>query len=129
MRRHRPEYPPQELLGERSAWAAQWQRCWICGRKGDYWQPLQTHEIASKAIAAGKWACVENYFQTCDTCHRETLSWLPEAAQLGVKSITDSINLNIPLINQLRGRAPNAIDIYEVRQWERFIRAVRGERT
>ena len=123
MRRRRNKLP-QDLQDERAAWAAAQRRCFVC--RG---LPDDVHEIASKGQTVGhQWACVESYFATCRWCHDEILSWAPEAVQLALKSIEDKSNLNIPLINQLRGRGPNAIDIYEVRNWERFIRAVRGER-
>lgn len=123
----RAAYPPQHLKDERREWAASHAVCFICRGDGG-WIGLQTHEIASKAICGSRnWACVANYIRLCGSPCHEIFDSLPEAAQLGFKMLSDPDSLDVPLINRLRGRAPNAIDVVEVRLWARFIQAIRGE--
>lgn len=125
MKRSRPKYPPRELLAERAAWAERFDRCWVCGvHDNDLFMPLETHEIASKAKAPKKWADPRNYFRTCNDCHSEVLSWLPESVQMVFKLQHDPDNYDRQFINRLRHEADDSISEGEVKAWRKFVKAV-----
>ena len=116
----RAKYPTSKQLDERRQWLAGCNQCWVCGAPA-WVEALDCHEIASRAQAPGKWACVENYFATCRQCHEDVLSWLPEAVQLAFKLVNDPDNYNRVLVNRLRSRADNAISEGEVTLWKKFV--------
>jgi hypothetical protein len=133
IKRKRPRYPSAAQERARREWAAQFNDCFVCRRVlGTVtWLPpaferLETHEIGSRAQASGKWADPRNYLRVCETCHREILSWLDESVQCAFKRLHDPANYDRSFINEIRGRADTAITEAEVRNWERFIKAIRG---
>lgn len=110
-------YPSAALLEARRTWSRQFQHCWICQRPAEH-----VHEIASRAQAPGRWADERNYLRACAVCNLDLLEWLPEAAQLAMKLLYDPENYDRLFVNQLRGRAENAITESVVQGWAKLLR-------
>lgn len=119
LRRKTPSYPTSAQKREREQWAERFEGCWLCRL---HWLScrLEIHEIGSRAIAPLKWADKRNYLITCSKCHSEIFSWLPEAAQIGLKKLHDKENYDRVFINRIRGRADDAVSEGEVTQWAKM---------
>jgi len=115
------KYPSSSALETRRLWSQQFGECWCCAGRFN----LQTHEIASKAQAPGRWADVRNYFRACGGCNCGMWNVLPESVQLALKFLHDPENYDREFVNTLRHRAANAISDRDVRTWITVLRANR----
>lgn len=125
-RKTRARLYAEAVQPDRREWASAFNKCWICG-----WEPkhgsafyriLETHEMARKSQAPGKWGCRENYFRTCTDCHRDLLSHMPIARQMAYKYLHDPEYFNPQVVNELRHRFKDAVTLEEVMQFVKQIK-------
>lgn len=79
--------------------------------------PLHVHEIPNSAGRQKATAHRDCCLVLCDYCNGNIFTdkalW-PVARQCALKLLTDPLFFNLPLINELRGRAPGAITISDL---------------
>ena len=109
-------YPSSAALEARRLWSQQFGECWCCAGRFN----LQTHELASRSQAPGRWADVRNYARLCGSCNCNEFEWLPEAFQLCLKKMFDPENYDRQFVNELRGRQRDAITEGSVDLWLKF---------
>ena len=102
------------IKDDRNAWKAErlaeYPHCWICGTRHD----LVVHEMAKRSQAPYKWGERCNYFLTCNTCNCGILESLDIGFQLAFKEMRDYRHYNRERVNELRGRAPDAVSERDV---------------
>ena len=84
--------------------------CWVCGARNN----LVIHEMAKRSQAPNKWGERCNYFLACNTCNCDVLEDPTLAHQLAIKALRDPDHYDRRRVNELRGRAPDAIDAEDV---------------
>jgi len=86
---------------ERSDWAMNFTRCWVCGwvpftpwpHSG--WQSrLETHEITSRTML------LSHYFRTCQWCHQEVIPGMDKAEQMAYKLLNDREHYDLAAVNE-----------------------------
>lgn len=119
----------RSIQQEREAWASQFTRCWLCGR-GESWLPLQTHEILSRAQAPNCWGFAPNYFRTCDSCHRDVITFASKELQLAVKLAHDPAQFSLvemrEVVSRINGRPTRLVDEATILEHLRQMR-IRGD--
>lgn len=83
--------------------------CWVCGVYG-----TQCHEIGCH-----RWESIkhpETYFAACPKCHEQLHNYelWPIARQLAYKLTRDPWHFDLEVVNEIRGRAKSAIELWEV---------------
>jgi len=116
----------EESSGVLEAFATEFAKCWLCGtRAGNTWPPrLEIHHIArgpARAKAREERAAL---FRACQPCHRQRLDSMSVVVQLAVKCLADPAGYDRVLVNQLRGRADDAISEEDVAVAADAIRAL-----
>jgi hypothetical protein len=86
--------------------------CAKCSRQA----PLDCHEIARGAAREAALSRREAWLALCRNCHdsMDDYSVWPVERQLALKLLSDPAWFNIQVVNELRGRAPDAITLAEV---------------
>ena len=109
-----------ELIMDKKEWV-QWlqdnelDKCFWCGLPDNRPHPLQTHHIAK---GAGRKDDLCNLVRVCQNCHA-IIHESPDvtvAHELAIKALGDGEHHDRRRVNQLRSRAPEAIEEYEVVQ-------------
>jgi hypothetical protein len=97
----------------RDEYRAEFPRCQWCGERA-----TDLHEIArgaSRNAALSERCC---WLHLCRACH-EIVGGLPVVAQLAIKWLADPIGYDRRKVNEIRGRAPEAISEGDVDEWVR----------
>jgi hypothetical protein len=112
------------------AFAASFDRCWLCGVKGmNTWPPsLETHHIVrgSDRTKSLNERCA--LIRTCQRCHTNRLDGMSVVRQLAIKLMCDPDGYSRECVNKLRGRAPEAITEGEVLLEVYELKNIMGER-
>ena len=124
-------FTPKRAKSERNSiaglldFAKTFLRCWICGERG----LLATHEITSGPNRAWGRQHREAWLRLCCFCHDDVIHahWhctdlLPR--EYALKRIRDVKWYNRPLLNEARGRAPDAISGDDVRAAHAYVMEV-----
>ena len=100
-----------EASPARQAFAREFPRCWICGKRAD-----DVHEIARGPARGNAYADRSTWLRLCRLCHDDVgdYSKYPIARQLWLKRTNDPEYYDRERVNMLRGRQPDAITESEV---------------
>lgn len=98
---------------ERQAFRESWAWCWICGEAA-----TDIHEIARGCHRAQSLAERCNWIRCCRSCHADLSDYgrFPVVWQYALKLIWDQDFYDRIRINELRGRASEAVTDAEVRE-------------
>lgn len=112
---------PSKILED---FAAEFERCWLCGVKAEQtWPPrLEIHHIVRGSLRSrsrDKRSCL---IRTCYSCHARNLDGMGVGMQLAIKKLNDPDGYDRLEVNQLRGRAPESIDESEVLRYIAVLR-------
>ena len=98
----------------RADWARERPFCMVCGRGADT-VALHTHEIAGGAARGKSLKEPATWLRLCWMCHADVHGW-KIAWQLALKWLCDREYYDRVRVNELRGRAPDAVEQVEVEQ-------------
>lgn len=91
-------------------------RCWYCCRMSEC-----VHEMARGAHRQRAIQEPCTWFAACSLCNSGPLNdWgaVPLLEQLQIKKCNDPSRFDIERFNEIRGRAPGAITLQEVEEWQ-----------
>lgn len=98
---------------KRDAFGVNHPHCWICGGMAS-----DTHEIARGVNRAKALKYVSCWLRLCHHCHMTNIHgtgfWARLDVQYALKLIQDGQHYNRVQLNEIRGRAPDAISELEV---------------
>ena len=103
----------REVSGPRAAYVKEQGRCAVCGAT----ENLAVHEIAKGSHREAALSEEEAWLVACWTCNSGPLndySLWPIERQLALKALCDAERYDRRKVNELRGRAPEAINEAEV---------------
>lgn len=92
--------------------------CWACGGFA-----TDIHEMACGPARKKAYKDRRSWMRLCRTCHVPWVQHWPVAKQLAYKAWHDPAYYDRVAVNQMRGRADNAIDTKEVAYWARLLQS------
>lgn len=101
---------------ERAAFRVEFPYCWVCGGFAS-----DIHEMACGPARRQAYKDRRLWMRLCRTCHVPWVQHWPVAKQLAYKAWFDPAHYDRVVVNNLRGRADNAIDTKEVAYWSRLL--------
>lgn len=108
MKRKPPKYPPRDLVRLRKRWERQQSHCHIC----HFPAGVETHHIALKSQAPGRFEHPANWLWICRPCHR----WLHETGDnrhhelLEIKRVADPEHYDRSAWLKLAGKPESYLD-------------------